>query len=347
MVLHRVKNLNWLRQILEFVMQPKQHLWTTLPLFIIFLYVTQKKPKALPMWDTGQLDHVDIELFRKAAEVRPVQGEVRTSKIAFLFMTRGPMPLEKLWARFFQGHEDKYSVYIHASTPGFDCDSVINETCFRGRQIPGVPIYWGGPNMIRAERRLFAAALADPANDRFVLLSESCLPIHNFTHIYSYLFAANMSYIMSQPSVWRYKEELAPLVNKDNFMKGSQWVVLIRDHALMLVNDRLFYNKFLMSKTQMLDPARVAPRGVLYVHWKYLTSRHPMTYNATHDLTPQLLKAIQESRLPPQENTGFLQLSHAKPCTLNGSTHPCYLFARKFGKEALQSIANMRDVIGY
>jgi hypothetical protein len=33
-------------------------------------------------------------------------------------------------------------------------------------------VAWGEPTMVEAERMLFAAALEDPANQRFVLLSD-------------------------------------------------------------------------------------------------------------------------------------------------------------------------------
>ncbi|CAI7730858.1 unnamed protein product [Closterium sp. NIES-54] len=125
-------------------------------------------------WDTGNIDAVDQDMFRRAME-QPTQTDLAAvqPKIAFLFLVRGPLPLERVWQRFFQGHEGRYSIYIHASTADYECDKHVNSSVFRGRQIPSVPITWGGPNLIRAERRLLAAALADPANQRFVLLSES------------------------------------------------------------------------------------------------------------------------------------------------------------------------------
>jgi hypothetical protein len=39
----------------------------------------------------------------------------KNSKIAFMFLTPGTLPFERLWDRFFLGHEGKFSVYIHAS----------------------------------------------------------------------------------------------------------------------------------------------------------------------------------------------------------------------------------------
>lgn len=44
------------------------------------------------------------------------QGKYRAdAKIAFLFLTRGPMPLEDVWREFFawNANPDQYSIYIH------------------------------------------------------------------------------------------------------------------------------------------------------------------------------------------------------------------------------------------
>lgn len=73
--------------------------------------------------------------------------------------------------------------------------------------------------MIDAEKRLLAHALEDPDNQHFVLLSErfinfhlppsnfelepypnncshySCVPLHNFDYIYSYLMETNVSFV--------------------------------------------------------------------------------------------------------------------------------------------------------
>lgn len=334
-------------------------LWLALPVFIVgWVLITSKHARGHPSWDTGYLDHVDREMFRKALAATPLSAGRSTPKIAFMFLVRGPLPMEEMWERFFKGHEGQFSIYMHASTPGFDCDSSLNTTTFKGKQIPSVPITWGGPNMVRAERRLLASALLDPANERFVLLSESCVPIHNYTYVYDYFFAANVSYITSHQTAWRYKPKMAPLIHKEQFMKGSQWLTLIRDHAIMVVNDTRFYDKiiatgslvpdesYIQTMIPMLDPARVMMRGVEYVHWRYITSRHPMTYTK-EDVTLELIRSIQESTRPPVEIVGFLQLRHHPQCKLNGRPHPCFLFARKFAPDAVDSMRTMGQALGY
>ncbi|KAL7001112.1 hypothetical protein U1Q18_002265 [Sarracenia purpurea var. burkii] len=39
----------------------------------------------------------------------------RTPKVAFMFLTRGRLPLAPLWEKFFEGHEGFFSIYIHTS----------------------------------------------------------------------------------------------------------------------------------------------------------------------------------------------------------------------------------------
>lgn len=48
-----------------------------------------------------------------------------------------------------------------------------------------------------AERRLLANALLDPCNERFILVSESCLPLYNFTFVYNYLMGTKYSFVSS------------------------------------------------------------------------------------------------------------------------------------------------------
>jgi len=58
----------------------------------------------------------------------------RVPKVAFMFLTHGPLPLAPLWERFFRGNEGRYSIYVHTMPlyrANFTADSV-----FYRRQIP-------------------------------------------------------------------------------------------------------------------------------------------------------------------------------------------------------------------
>ncbi|CAI5509351.1 unnamed protein product [Closterium sp. Naga37s-1] len=314
---------------------------------------------AKPAWDDGVVDGVDADLFRRAmVQIDDARLAEPRGKIAFLFLVRGPLPMQEIWHRFFQGHEAQYSVYIHASQPDFDCDRAVNYAAFRGRQIPSVPISWGGPNLIRAERRLLAAALADPANQRFVLLSESCVPLFNFSHVYDYLFAAPTSFITSHPSEWRYQPGMAPAVNRSQFRKGSQWFALTRRHADMVVADTHVYDAFLSNHAMipdesyiqtlllMQDPGAVEPRGVTFLHWQPTAGRHPLTITS-EQLTPEFLRSVQRTRLPPKEAIGFLRVPAPRLCQLAGRPTHCFLFARKFNASTIPTLLALSPALGF
>lgn len=58
----------------------------------------------------------------------------RVPKIAFMFLTKGPVYLAPLWEEFFKGNEGLYSVYVH-SDPSYN-HSFPESPVFHGRRIP-------------------------------------------------------------------------------------------------------------------------------------------------------------------------------------------------------------------
>lgn len=58
----------------------------------------------------------------------------RVPKVAFMFLTRGPVFLAPLWEQFFKGHEGYYSIYVH-SNPSYN-GSYPETPVFSGRRIP-------------------------------------------------------------------------------------------------------------------------------------------------------------------------------------------------------------------
>jgi hypothetical protein len=158
----------------------------------------------------------------------------KSSKIAFMFLTPGTLPFEKLWDLFVQGHEGKFSVYIHASkdTP------VHTSRYFLNREIRSDEVVWGRISMIDAERRLLTNALRDPENQQFVLLSDSCVPLRSFEYMYNYMMHSNVSYVdcFDDPGphgTGRHMDHMLPEIPREDFRKGAQVCpVLILLHTL-------------------------------------------------------------------------------------------------------------------
>jgi hypothetical protein len=79
----------------------------------------------------------DDELLWRASMVPQRPGKIpipRTPKVAFMFLTVGPLPLAPLWERFFHGHQKLFNIYVH-SQPAFEPDEAPSSVFF-GRHIP-------------------------------------------------------------------------------------------------------------------------------------------------------------------------------------------------------------------
>lgn len=201
--------------------------------------------------------------------------------------------------------------------------------------------------MCDAERRLLANALLDISNEWFVLLSESCLPLFNFTTIYTYITKSKHSFMGSfdDPSPYgrgRYHGNMAPEVSIDQWRKGSQWFEVNRELAVSIVKDTLYYPKFkefcqpacyvdehyFPTMLTIEKPAALANRSVTWVDWSR-GGAHPATFGA-QDISEEF----------------FAWVLKGHNCTYNGGyTSMCYLFARKFSPSTLEPLIQIAPKI--
>ncbi|KAL0888097.1 hypothetical protein Bca101_012080 [Brassica carinata] len=248
----------------------------------------------------------------------------RVPKIAFMFLTKGPLPLALLWERFLKGHKGLYSVYIHphpSSTAKFPANFVFHQ-----RQIPSQwPLFkqcplvakWGRMTMCDAEKRLLANALLDISNEWFVLVSESCIPLFNFTTIYSYLSRSKHSFMgaFDDPGPFgrgRYNENMEPEVPSPNGEKGLNEFC----RPACYVDEHYFPTMLTIEK-----PMALANRSLTWVDWSR-GGPHPATFGRS-DITEKFFEKIFDG----------------KNCAYNDrNTSMCYLFARKFAPTVIVSV---------
>lgn len=201
--------------------------------------------------------------------------------------------------------------------------------------------------MMDAERRLLANALLDPSNTRFVLLSESCIPLFDFKTIYSYLINSNLSFQSSfddprRCARGRYNPQMAPTINVTSWRKGSQWFELHRDLARQVISDRKYYPVFkefchppcyvdehyIPTLLNILYPSSNSNRTVTWVDWSR-SGPHPGKFG-WDDMTDEFVDGIR----------------FGSNCTYNGNTtSKCFLFARKFLPNALEQLLRILPVL--
>ncbi|GJR84009.1 putative glycosyl transferase 14 [Tanacetum coccineum] len=214
-------------------------------------------------------------------------------KIAFLFLARNRLPLDLLWDQFFQYDDEE--------------------------------IYWGEATMIQAEIILLRMALMDPSNERFAFVSDSCIPLYNFSYTYDYIMSTSTSFVDSfaDTKEGRYNPKMDPVINVNHWRKGSQWVILTRKHAEIIVKDeRKSLPEFWRDRPVPADNSKehncipdehyvatllaqkglegeLTRRSLTHTSWDISSSKgrerqgwHPVTYKLA-DATPMLVQSIK------------------------------------------------------
>lgn len=301
-----------------------------LPLFCLF------PPKFL----TLKLAQIDPPCFKRSAIARPGSTNPKP-KIAFLFLTNSNLSFAPLWELFFQGNSHLYNIYIHADpTSSFVSPGGI----FANRSIPAIHTKRASPTLIAAERRLLAAALADdPLNLYFALLSQHCIPLHSFRFLYRTLFTETVRFpyrsfieiLSGEPNleeryVARGETAMLPEVPFGQFRVGSQFFVLTRRHAMMVVKEKRLWRKFNLpcfnrhtcypeehyfpTFLSMEDPLGCTHYTLTRVNWTGNLDGHPYLYGPD-EVSPELIYELR----------------------ISNSTYS-FMFARKFSVDSLEPL---------
>ncbi|XP_020595210.1 uncharacterized protein LOC110035319 [Phalaenopsis equestris] len=329
--------------------------------FIFFLGPQILPPKTLPaIPEPDEAD--DLALFRRAtlASVAAAGGGAAVlrrrlsspPKIAFMFLINSDIAFAPVWELFFRGHERLFNIYVHADPLA---ELVLPPTkSFRGRFIRAKSTQRASPTLISAARRLLAAALLDdPANAFFALISQHCIPLHSFSYVYNALISdpevtspagsfhrRHRSFIqivaddpfLHNRYIARGDNVMLPEVPFESFRMGSQFFILARRHALLVVRERRLWKKFRMpclkkmrsscypeehyfpTLLDMQDPEGCSGYTLTRVNWTDSVDGHPHTYL-------------------PGEISGDLILDLRQ----SNSTYS-YLFARKFSPDCLKPL---------
>ncbi|XP_061357571.1 glycosyltransferase BC10-like [Gastrolobium bilobum] len=307
---------------------------------IVITNITRKGLKDFLEPPMAMHDMSEEELLWRASMVPMIKKLPfkQTPKVAFMFLTKGPVLLAPLWERFFKGNEGLYSVYVHYP-PSFN-ETVPESSVFHGRGVPSKEVKWGENSMIEAERRLLANALLDFSNQRFVLLSESCIPLFNFSTIYTYLMNSTKTFVEAYDlpgdvGRGRYSPKMRPQVKLSQWRKGSQWFQIDRALAIGIVSDRQYFPVFKKyCNPECYSDEHYLPTLVSIKYWKRNSNR-TLTWVDWSRGGPHPSRYIR-----PHVTFDFLdKLRYGSSCEYNGqSTNVCHLFARKFTPHALDRL---------
>jgi len=196
-------------------------------------------------------------------------------KIAFLFLVLDNPNFPKIWDKYFRGHRDKYTIYIHPKYP-------LKTTWKKDRIIKSLKnTGWG--YIVDAYIELLKEAYKDPDNYKFVTISESCLPIKSFDQFYDDCILDHRSWIKFM-KIKNYNQierinKQSNIPNNLHFIKHYARFCLNREHVKELLSKKneqkldFFYkmhvgDEFFLS---ILYPIKdVRDFAVTYDDWDYV-----------------------------------------------------------------------------
>jgi len=194
-------------------------------LVLLFRLVYSKSPNLIKNINIEQFNNENINTIKNNQD-----------KVAFLFLTRNNLKRLDIWEEFLKGNESRYSIYCYAKEPEAITDKLLKENI--------IPEYietcWGCINVVEANIILMKNALKDPNNKKFILVSESCVPIVSFNTFYHTIMKDDKSRvgihkINSSPD--RFNDIVNPEFKKEQFIKHSaQGCIFNRKHSQMLVD---------------------------------------------------------------------------------------------------------------
>lgn len=229
-------------------------------------------------------------------------------KIAFLFLTIDDIHFPHIWNKYFESvDKDKYSIYIHPKNP-------LNANWHNERIISELhPTEWG--KITKAYIALLSAAFTDEDNQRFITISESCVPIRTFDALYAAIFHDNMSWIKQMKiSKYDYSERLKIIsdetghVSNRRFMKHYARFCLIRNHVSILLfkcQQELEYfhsmhvgdEFFLSVLIPYVDQSEWIDRAITHDDWDTIERQKNQIRNRIKSLYRQIDKSDREIQM--------------------------------------------------
>ncbi|KAL0330545.1 UNVERIFIED_CONTAM: Glycosyltransferase BC10 [Sesamum radiatum] len=200
----------------------------------------------------------------------------------------------------------------------------------------------------------------------FALLSPSCIPLHSFSYTYRTLIRSRRSYIeilKDEPGAYdrwaaRGEEAMLPEVGYEDFRIGSQFWVLKRKHARIVVGERRVWSKFKLpclrdytcypeehyfaTVLSMVDPRGYVPCTLTHVDWNGGHGGHPRMYMES-EVGPELIRRLRKSR--PRYGDEISSNGSESESKRRRHEEDPFMFARKFSAASLHQLMSIANEV--
>jgi hypothetical protein len=205
-------------------------------------------------------------------------------KIAFLFLTRDNVNHPKLWEQYFKGNKKKINIYCHPKNP------VSVSVSWQKKNIISNIVETGWGFITNAYYELLKEAYKNQHNMKFIVISESCIPIVPFNEMHDKIMKNDdesfIKFMDLDKSGYDYNERIKTQKNYENysFCKHYARFCLSRCHVAKLLEKHVdftnFFNKMhvgdeffltlLKPNAKERDKCKITNQEITFDNWDYV-----------------------------------------------------------------------------
>lgn len=244
----------------------------------------------------------------------------KMKKIAFLFLTKDTLNRVQLWNKYFKGHEEQYSIYIHP----YSYYNTRNKPHIKDRlvrdNIIDTIVKTDYYHVVGAILELFKVAIQDKDNYKFILVTESDIPIISFNKMYKKMTADNKSFFKIlevdprndwvnriKPALEAHKVTGQYIINPNKFIKHNPWYCLNRKHLKQVLKSPKEYLELFktmdIGNEHILTLLNIANKDLekqihnektTYVDWSECQSKADEIWKKYKNNKPELKKRLAD-----------------------------------------------------
>lgn len=220
------------------------------------------------------------------------------SKIALCFLTYGNVSQPKLWSNIINSNTSILNIYIHNKHEFIDDEFNLHKYCINNR----VATKWGNNSLINATLKLFETSFNNINNKFFILLSDKCVPLYSFKHIYAEIFKSKLSLIneCNHKSIYRYNNvKNKEFIKPGDFYKQGQWMCLSRSDVSFFLNNSFLHlfkkNFFALDEHYWIcilnkHKRPYIKKNITYTNWEAKKSSPKLYNNITENYIDEIKK---------------------------------------------------------
>lgn len=218
------------------------------------------------------------------------------------------MVKEEWWRSFLKGYDQYYTIYNHAKFPK---DISSHSILYKHHTKKHIVTKWANFSLVRATIIMMEEAVRDPENTRFVLCSDSCVPIQDFEELHKFLILNNITLVKYNPDYHKLEDSRRryllfdgkDIISRYDFKKQHQWCVFNREAVCAILQHYKEYAHYFLRVFAVDEHFFINLLEILHI--PYVNYQITFVHFGEGDSHPHVIQKIDTSDIEELRRQGF------------------------------------------